>query len=390
MSCRVRVSGLRKVYPLPGSASGEKVALDDISLTIGEGERFGIIGPNGAGKSTLLQLIAGVGSPTAGTVKVAGKVHAALTVGLGLREDLTGRECLYLDGEVQGRNRDQIDLIIDKMVEFAELGEFIDRPVRTYSTGMKARLAFTSLVHVDPEILIIDEALSVGDQWFGQKAAQAVAELCERGRIVILVSHSLESVVALCTRCIWLEGGRIVADGDPAEVTSRYRLAVRARDEEDAIAARGRNEDSAHSGDEASRISDLYLRIAGAMEPRTVVPSGAVTAVDIGVVIDPARKPPELWLKIDRLDGLAILKARLPVATAAALAGAKTARVAAKFGELRLKPGFYHLEAGLSRGASTVAWRKILFKVVSDVAVWGGDPALRAPVDVVVRHPSAK
>jgi lipopolysaccharide transport system ATP-binding protein len=385
MSCRLRVGGLRKVYPLPGSASGEKVALDDVTLTIGEGERLGIIGPNGAGKSTLLHLIAGVASPTAGTIEVEGKVHAVLTLGLGLREDLTGRECLYLDGEVQGRSRGEIDRVIDKMVAFAELGDFIDRPVRTYSTGMKARLAFTGLVHLDPEILIIDEALSVGDRWFGQKAAKAVAELCERGRIVILVSHGLESVVALCSRCIWLEAGRIVADGDPAEVTSRYCMAARAREEEDAIAARGTNEDSGHSADEASRVSDLHLRIAGALEPRTVVVSGAVTAADIGVVIEPAREPPELWLKIDRLDGLAILKARLPATAAAALAGAKTARLAARFGELHLKPGFYHLEAGLSRGASTVAWRRILFKVVSDVAVWGGEPALRVPVSVVFR-----
>src|SRR5262249_18433132 len=159
--------------------------------------------------------------------------------------------------------------------------------------GMKARLAFTGLVHVDPEILIIDEALSVGDRWFGQKAAKAVAELCARGRIVILVSHSLDSVVALCSRCLWLERGRIVADGDPAEVTSRSRTAARARDEEDAIAARGRNEDGAHSRGEASRISDLHLCIGEAVEPRTVVTSGAVTGADIGVVIDPARSPPE-------------------------------------------------------------------------------------------------
>jgi lipopolysaccharide transport system ATP-binding protein len=383
VSCEVRVSDLCKVYPLHGSANGEKVALDNISLTIGEGERIGIIGPNGAGKSTLLHLIAGVASPTSGTVEVEGRVHAVLTLGLGLREDLTGRECLYLDGEVQGRTRGEIDRIIDRMVEFAELGDFIDRPVCTYSTGMKSRLAFTGLVHVDPEILIIDEALSVGDMWFGQKAAKAVAELCKRGRIVILVSHSLESVVAMCSRCIWLEHGRIVADGDPEAVTSGYRAAARMRAEEDAIAASGINEDSAQSLDGADRISDLHLRIAGALEPRTVITSGAVTTAHIGVAIDPARAPPEVWLKIDRLDGLAIVKARLPNATAATLDASKMARIAANFGELRLKPGFYQLEAGLSRDGAIVASRKILFKVVSDVAIWGGEPALRAPVNVV-------
>src|SRR5262249_12476742 len=180
-------------------------ALHKVSFEIHEGERVGIIGPNGAGKTTLLSILAGLTEPSAGRVEVNGDVHAMLTIGALLREDLTGRENITLDASVHGRSSRDIACVVDRIVEFSELGEFIERPVRTYSSGMKARLAFSMGAFINPDILIIDETLSVGDAFFAQKAQQRMREITAAGRIVVLVSHGMASIVEMCTRCIWLD-----------------------------------------------------------------------------------------------------------------------------------------------------------------------------------------
>ena len=206
-------------------------ALNGLTLSISRGERVGIVGPNGAGKSTLLQILAGIIEPTSGDLQVSGKVTAVLTLGLGLREDSTGRENIYLDGKTKGRSKEEVDSYVNDVVGFAELGKFIDLPMRTYSTGMKARLAFAVLVQVNPEVLIIDEALSVGDAAFSVKANQRIKELCSRGAIVVIVSHSMGAIRDLCNRCLWLDSGRLIMDGDPAEVTDAYLQSVKDADD---------------------------------------------------------------------------------------------------------------------------------------------------------------
>lgn len=248
----IELENLRKVYPRkigeqlasvamaalgrPRESAGGGVALDDLTLFIREGERVGIIGRNGAGKSTLLQMLAGITEPTSGRLSISGKVTAVLTLGVGLREDLTGRENIYLDGETQGKAREEMDTDVNAIVEFAELGKFIDLPLRTYSTGMKARLAFAMITQIDPEILIIDEALSVGDAAFSVKAGRRIAQLCAQGAIVLIVSHSMQSIRELCNRCLWLDQGKLVMDGLPEQVTRAYLASVREADEADHIA----------------------------------------------------------------------------------------------------------------------------------------------------------
>lgn len=248
----IELENLRKVYPRkigeqlasvamaalgrPSESAGGGVALDSITLSIREGERVGIIGRNGAGKSTLLQMLAGITEPTSGRLSIAGKVTAVLTLGVGLREDLSGRENIYLDGETQGKAREAMDADVDAIVEFAELGKFIDLPLRTYSTGMKARLAFAMITQIDPEILIIDEALSVGDAAFSVKAGKRIAQLCAQGAIVLIVSHSMQSIRELCNRCLWLDQGKLVMDGPPEQVTRAYLESVREADEADHVA----------------------------------------------------------------------------------------------------------------------------------------------------------
>lgn len=214
-------------------STGVKRAVDRVSLNIEHGERVGIIGRNGAGKTTILQIMAGLLSPTDGKLDVVGHVNCVMTLGVGLREELTGRQNIYVDGELNGKTRHEIDFLRDEIIAFTDIGEYIDRPVRTYSTGMKSRLAFALITFIEPDILIIDEALSAGDSEFSKKASQRMRALCDSGRIVILVSHSMTAIRDICTRCIWMEEGRVVMDGPSSEVTEAYSEAVRKTDEEE-------------------------------------------------------------------------------------------------------------------------------------------------------------
>jgi lipopolysaccharide transport system ATP-binding protein len=201
---------------------GELVALRDATLTIARGERVGVIGPNGAGKSTLFRVIARVRRPSEGRVVVRGRVAPLLELGLGFHGELTGRENVVLHGAVMGHSRTDMESRMDSIVSFAELEPFLDAPLRTYSTGMAARLAFAVATDVDPDILLVDEALAVGDERFQAKCHERMGGFHARGKTFLLVSHSLEEVVSNCTRAIWISGGCIVQDGTSADVCAAY------------------------------------------------------------------------------------------------------------------------------------------------------------------------
>jgi len=201
-------------------------AVKDVSLSIPEGIAFGIIGPNGAGKSTLLRLIAGIYHPDAGHIRVNGRLSALLALGLGFHPELTGRENVFVSGLASGLSRRDIRKLFDSIVEFAELGEFIDAPVRTYSSGMYMRLAFSVAVNVDPDVLLLDEVLGVGDAHFAEKSRARMLEFKKRGKTIVLVTHSLPTVVDWCQQAAWLEGGRLVMVGNPADVVTLYRQSV--------------------------------------------------------------------------------------------------------------------------------------------------------------------
>ena len=198
------------------------LALDNVSLTVRKGEVFGIVGANGAGKSTLLKTVARVIQPTAGRVRVRGQVAPLLELGAGFDSELTGRENIFLNGALLGRSRKEIEARMDRIIDFAGVREFIDAPLRTYSSGMAARLGFAVATDVDADILIVDEILSVGDKDFQQKSSEKMRALMEQGTTVLLVSHDPHTIQSLCQRAVWLENGRVKAVGKASDVVWEY------------------------------------------------------------------------------------------------------------------------------------------------------------------------
>lgn len=201
-------------------------ALKEIGFTIEPGESFGIIGTNGSGKSTLLKLLTGISKPTLGTVEVHGKVSALLELGAGFHPDFSGRENTYLNGAILGLTRKEMEERYDSIVAFAELAEHIDQPVKTYSSGMYMRLAFSIAVHVDPDVLIIDEVLAVGDAAFQKKCIDRIHGFRRDGRTILFVSHSHGQVAQLCDRVAWIDRGVLRALGPSRDVLSRYEAHI--------------------------------------------------------------------------------------------------------------------------------------------------------------------
>ncbi|PHS36192.1 MAG: ABC transporter ATP-binding protein [Sulfurovum sp.] len=197
-------------------------ALHNVSFEVKKGEVVGIIGRNGSGKSTLLKILTGVLTQTDGSVHVHGKISAILELGAGFNPQLTGLENIYLNMSINGLSKNEIDHKVQEVVDFAELGEFMDQPTKTYSSGMKARLGFAVAINIDPDILIVDEALSVGDAAFQRKCFAKMEEIRDNGATILFVSHSEGSIVSLCSRAIWLSNGRQIIDGEPKLVTGLY------------------------------------------------------------------------------------------------------------------------------------------------------------------------
>ena len=197
-------------------------ALRDVSFNMGEGESLAVIGRNGAGKSTLLSLVAGLALPDGGRVKVQGRVAALLELGSGFHPDLTGAENVVLNASLLGLNRRETYDAMDSIVAFSEIGDFIYEPLRTYSSGMVVRLAFSVAIHTQPDILIVDEVLGVGDSGFQQKSLGALRRMRAEGKSLLFVSHAVHAVQDMCDRALWLDHGKLLADGPVAEVLQQY------------------------------------------------------------------------------------------------------------------------------------------------------------------------
>ena len=199
-----------------------RTVLKDINLTIKKGETVALIGTNGSGKSTLLKLMTKIIYPTKGEVKTYGKLTSLLELGAGFHPDFTGRENIYFNASIFGLTRKEIDKRLDQIIEFSELEGFIDNPVRTYSSGMYMRLAFSVAINVDAEILLVDEILSVGDQHFQEKCFQKIEQLKEEGKTIVIVTHSMGSILRFCTRAIWLHKGKVKMHANVKEIKDAY------------------------------------------------------------------------------------------------------------------------------------------------------------------------
>jgi len=242
---------LQLLTPGGRSFANDFQALKSVSFSVQRGETVGIIGRNGSGKSTLLQIICGTLRPSSGGIKVNGRVAALLELGAGFNPEFTGRENVYLNATILGMSRAEIDERFDNIARFADLGPFIDRPVKTYSSGMYIRLAFATAINADPEILIIDEALAVGDEAFQRKCFARIEQIQEQGGTILFVSHSAGSVLQLCNRAILLDGGEKLVDGRPKFVVNQYQRLVNLPNDE-ALHVRQEIMEMADSGEDFS------------------------------------------------------------------------------------------------------------------------------------------
>jgi len=254
-------------------------ALKGVDLAVPKGSTVGIIGRNGSGKSTLLKLITGIYTPTSGTVQVNGRISALLELGAGFHPDFTGRENILINGIILGMSRADVKARMTEIIEFAELGDFIDEPVRTYSSGMFMRLAFAVATHVDPEILIVDEILSVGDEHFSKKSQAKMSEFKASGKTILLVTHSLDTVEQWCDLAVWIDGGRTRLIGSPKHVVAEYRRAVNA--------AEAQSEKTGHSA-----LSAPGLALPETVRPQSTQETLRATTVS---VVDARGQRPEAF-----------------------------------------------------------------------------------------------
>jgi lipopolysaccharide transport system ATP-binding protein len=272
------------------SRSEDFWALRDVSLTIPRGQTYGLIGHNGSGKSTLLKLIAGIHRPTSGTITANGRVSAMLELGAGFHPELSGRDNIYLNGSILGLTRRQITAAMDDIVEFSGIGDFIDVPVKVYSSGMYVRLGFSIAANLDPELLIIDEIVAVGDEEFQRRCFDRLYELRRKGTTIVFVSHSLPLIQTLCDRVAWLEHGNLRAEGPAFEVVDQYVAEVN-RAESDRLAMEQTEIEARHRGSGEMVIRKVeFLDSTGT--PRPVAVSGQPMTVRMHYdVLEPVVEP---------------------------------------------------------------------------------------------------
>jgi ABC-type polysaccharide/polyol phosphate transport system ATPase subunit len=298
-------------------------ALNNVTVSVPRGQTLGVIGRNGSGKSTMLKLVAGISKPTAGTVKVTGRISALIELGAGFHPEISGRENVFINGIMLGLSKREVADRFDEIVEFAEMKDFIDAPVKTYSSGMYMRLGFAVAIHVDPEVLLVDEVLAVGDEGFTHKCLDKFAEFKRRGKTILLVTHSLGMVERFCDEALWLDAGRIKGSGDPKRIVGAYVTDVEKREEQELAAndAKARQEANASivSPDEAASAvlpdnpvetataqGDMFRAAEGRWGSREV----EITQVDF---VGPDGLSGHVFHSGDRVDVRIRLRAPLPV-----------------------------------------------------------------------------
>lgn len=335
----------------PELKEGEFWALKDVHFSVEPGETLGIIGRNGAGKSTALKLLSGISKPTKGTVVTRGKLAALIEVGAGFHPDLTGRENMFLNGAIMGLKRREIRALFDQIVAFAEVESFIDTPVKRYSSGMYVRLGFAIAVHVNPDVLLIDEVLAVGDLAFQQKCFQRIHELKQQGTTMVFISHNLNAVQRICDRAILLDLGRVVKEGDVETVTQAYREQVVAKEQERFTRLHAR---SGADGTAASAVQITGVRLLGRSgQPVDTMELGEPLTVEVEYACTRRIEHPTVKIGIDRVDGVVchVASTAYDGAAAPALEGRGALRL--HYPAIPLLPNAYRISVELGeRGRS--------------------------------------
>lgn len=292
-----------------GKKTGTQVynALQDVSLTVRKGEVVGIVGRNGAGKSTLLQLLCGTLTPTTGSVMVNGRIAPLLELGAGFNPDFTGRENVFMNAAILGLSRPEVESKLDEIIDFSGVGDFIDQPVKTYSSGMFVRLAFSVATASRPDILIIDEALSVGDGAFARKSFERIMRLKENGATILFCSHSMYQVEAICSKAYWLEKGRIKLSGNADFVTSAYGASLNA---EIPTQIEAENASASITSSGYGRIVNASIRTENQSGKQVSAHSGTTDVhIKVQYVMDPNLPSPGIAVGISDSNGLTIASA---------------------------------------------------------------------------------
>jgi len=318
-------------------------ALKDVSFEVKHGEVVGIIGRNGAGKSTLLKILSRITEPTSGRAVLHGRVASLLEVGTGMHPELTGRENIYLNGTILGMKKAEIDRKFDEIVEFAEIAKFIDTPVKYYSSGMRVRLGFAIAAHLDPEILLVDEVLAVGDAAFQKKCLGKMGDVAKEGRTVLFVSHNMGAVQALCTRSIFLDLGRVQIDSTTQEAVSAYLYSAVAQSGEVIFGTDTVREGNGKARYVAARLFDNQGRLTNS------IPMGQSVTLELQFeVLDGRLISPSFGILIQDPIGQPITRLTTRETHGQAPVAAKGGKVRLQIERLDLLPGKYYLTLGLS------------------------------------------
>jgi ABC-type polysaccharide/polyol phosphate transport system ATPase subunit len=349
---------------------GGVVALDGVSFTVAAGESLGVIGSNGSGKSTLLKLLAGIVRPTRGSVAVRGRLAALLELGAGFHPEISGRENIEITGLLLGLTKKEIAARFDEVVRFAGIEEFLDAPVKTYSSGMAVRLGFAIAAHSDPDVLLVDEVLAVGDEAFAHRALERFSEFERAGKTLVFVSHDLGLVALRCRRAIWLDHGRLAADGPAGEVVARYRERVATEEGQRRTAGAG---SGGRIGSGVATIEGVRL-LDREGRPTARLRSGEAASVEMVVRAPEALSDFVFGVQIATVAGTVVF------GTNTALEGlrperlAGDARVALEIPALELAPGVYALDAAVhARDGAPYDYRRdvLRFEVTSERAGTG-------------------
>ena len=326
--------GLRNIFSR--SSKQDFWALNGISFDVEQGEAVGLIGHNGAGKSTALKILTGIMEPTRGQILTRGRLSALIEVGAGFHQEMTGRENIYLNGAILGMSRGEINSKIEDIIDFAEVRDFIDTPVKRYSSGMYARLGFAIAAHVEPKILLVDEVLSVGDLAFQQKCMHHMKNLSEKGCAIILVTHSIYSAQRLCSRLIWLHGGQVKMDGPADTVAQEYQAWA------SSVAVDGPGSGGLRWGAGGVKITKVE---AQCRRRRDVYAFDS--DIRISVESEERIKNPVFWVMITNAEGFRIIGVTTKRQPSFHIDLNKSSMIRCKLSGLRLLPGAYHVNVGI-------------------------------------------